>query len=322
MATMPARSRYTSFNPQLAIVHSIFCVADGPGSVVVECRWIVGLDSGSGSGRIGSGSYDGVMMTLVEDGWDVDGYVGVVERREASMAKLDDERSFGRTVVVGCRYYDSLCDMDLFVLSGDTGLVVFFLFQKGLIKYNVFSFNEYHSFRVLIYMICEFNPTLTPRVILSSLSTLGSRPRHATFPGIFNDQYHLGKVVIFLYPLTTFHSVAAIGTNPFYSLRHLNCDSRLCTISLTRNANAILVTSDLTASRYESKEDEDVKRRNTIIALGYVDLSARLESRSRIFGATYSFPLKLREGQEHNVREGIRYTPRCEQGEFTGYTKA
>ncbi|KAF9032222.1 hypothetical protein BJ165DRAFT_1517829, partial [Panaeolus papilionaceus] len=72
-----------------------------------------------------------------------------------------------------------LCEMDLFLLSVGTGLVVFFLFQKGLIKYNVFRFNKYYSFRVLIYMICASNPTLIPRVVLSSLSTLGSRPRHA-----------------------------------------------------------------------------------------------------------------------------------------------
>ncbi|KAF9034778.1 hypothetical protein BJ165DRAFT_1409688 [Panaeolus papilionaceus] len=41
-----------------------FCVADGPGSVVVEGRRIVGLGSGSGSDRSGSGNYDGVMITL------------------------------------------------------------------------------------------------------------------------------------------------------------------------------------------------------------------------------------------------------------------
>ncbi|KAF9032228.1 hypothetical protein BJ165DRAFT_1568675 [Panaeolus papilionaceus] len=31
----------------------------------------------------------------------------------------------------------------------------------------------------------------------------------------------------------SFHSVDVIVTNPFYSLRHLNCDSRSCTITLT-----------------------------------------------------------------------------------------
>jgi hypothetical protein len=32
---------------------------------------------------------------------------GVVERREATMAKLDHEGSFGRAVIMGYRHYDS-----------------------------------------------------------------------------------------------------------------------------------------------------------------------------------------------------------------------
>ncbi|KAF9034750.1 hypothetical protein BJ165DRAFT_1511299, partial [Panaeolus papilionaceus] len=30
----------------------------------------------------------------------------------------------------------------------------------GLIKYNVFRFNKYHSFRVLIYVMCASNSTI------------------------------------------------------------------------------------------------------------------------------------------------------------------
>ncbi|KAF9034785.1 hypothetical protein BJ165DRAFT_1409693 [Panaeolus papilionaceus] len=91
-------------------------VADGPGSVVVEGWRIVGLGSGSRSDRVGSGNYYGVMITLrtitvggasgkMVGMW-MDTF-GVLERREASMAKLDHEGSFGRAVIMGCRHYDS-----------------------------------------------------------------------------------------------------------------------------------------------------------------------------------------------------------------------
>ncbi|KAF9032208.1 hypothetical protein BJ165DRAFT_1517759, partial [Panaeolus papilionaceus] len=46
-----------------------------------------------------------------------------------------------------------ICEIVLFVLSGGTGLV-------GLIKCHIFRFNEYHSFRVLIYVMCASNPTI------------------------------------------------------------------------------------------------------------------------------------------------------------------
>ncbi|KAF9034780.1 hypothetical protein BJ165DRAFT_1598393 [Panaeolus papilionaceus] len=79
-----------------------FCVADGPGSVVVQGRRIIGFGSGSGSDRSGSCNYDGVMITLstitvggasgrIVRMW-MDTF-GVVERREATTAKLDQEGS-------------------------------------------------------------------------------------------------------------------------------------------------------------------------------------------------------------------------------------
>ncbi|KAF9034748.1 hypothetical protein BJ165DRAFT_1598375 [Panaeolus papilionaceus] len=90
-----------------------FCVADGPGSVVVEGRRVVGLGSGSGSDRSGR-----VMITLSTSTITVEGAsgkmagmwmdtLGLVERQEERMAELDHEGSFGRAVIMGYRHYDS-----------------------------------------------------------------------------------------------------------------------------------------------------------------------------------------------------------------------
>ncbi|KAF9034776.1 hypothetical protein BJ165DRAFT_1598390 [Panaeolus papilionaceus] len=155
MATTPAHSGYSSFNPQLAImsrnllghghvvglvnptVRSILhaaqsrieSVADGPGSVVVEGRWIVGLGSGSGSDRIGSGSYDGW-----KNGWDVDGYVWGSREAGGKMVKLDNQGSLGRAVIMGYRHYDSFVrdGSDVNTLGGSTvvqAIVIWSVFE-------------------------------------------------------------------------------------------------------------------------------------------------------------------------------------------------
>ena len=71
---------------------------------------------GRGQREVGGGNCDGVMITLrtitvggasgkMVGMW-MDTF-GLVERQEERMAKLDNEGSFGRAVIMGCRHYDS-----------------------------------------------------------------------------------------------------------------------------------------------------------------------------------------------------------------------
>ncbi|KAF9046198.1 hypothetical protein BJ165DRAFT_1527325 [Panaeolus papilionaceus] len=77
-------------------------------------------------------------------------------------------------------------------------------------------------------------------LVLSSLSTLGSRPRHATFSGIFNDQYHLGKVG------TTLRKAHRDLTCQFPQVRHLYIDSGSSLFpSMCPNLVSLSSTSDM-----------------------------------------------------------------------------